>query len=307
MAWALALSSAACSESAEEEAPGGKTLPAPSAWDCSASKPPERVSKIDPSCATDRSCAVKLVSGHRGVGGELGVLAPENTLSAVRAAIAIGADYIETDPRPTKDGVLVNLHDPEVDRTTDGTGDVAGLTLAEAQALKIDPRSLEGDYSCERIPTFVDVLAEARGRIHVLIDANKTDRVDLLVQAVHDSDTLDWAIFDTDDASKIQEALALEPKLHTMIRVSDEAQLDDELQLFAAHPPVIVELNGGANLSALVPAVHAAGHRALGDVFGTDVAAKFENDPELYAPIFETGLDIAQSDRPELVLEYLGR
>ena len=307
MASVLALSSAACSSAKDEEPATGNKLPAPSTWDCNAPKTPERVTKIAPSCATDRSCTQKLVSGHRGVGGELGVLAPENTLSAVRAAIAVGADFIETDPRPTKDGVLVNLHDPDVDRTTDGSGDVADMTLVEAQALKIDPRSLAGDYSCERIPTFTEVLTEARGRVHVLVDANKTDRVDLLVQAVLDTGTLEWAIFDTDDVGKIQQALTLEPKLHTMIRVSDETQLDQELQTFVAHPPVIVELNGSANLSAMVPAVHAAGHRALGDVFGTDVAAKFENDPALYGPIFETGLDIAQSDRPELVLEHLGR
>jgi len=280
----------------------------PSSWDCTAlASPPARKTKVPPSCATDRACKERLVCGHRSAGGELGVLAPENTLSAVRAAVAVGADFIETDPRPTKDGVLVNLHDPELDRTTNGTGNAADLTVAEIQAFAIDSTEHAGDYGCDRVPTLEEVLSLAKGRIHVLLDANKTNRVDLLVKAVHDTDTLDWAIFDTDDTAKIQEALALEPKLHTMIRVSDAAEIDTELALFSGHPPVIVEIHDGADPKALAPKLHAAGHRAFMNVFGVDLAAKFSNDPAAYAPVFENGVDIAQTDRPELVAKFLGR
>jgi glycerophosphoryl diester phosphodiesterase len=305
------LSLLGCGSESEEPAgsggAGGGTLD-PASFDCAtASSPPARRTPVPVSCATDRACTERLVSGHRSAGGELGVLAPENTLSAVRAAIAAGADFIETDPRPTKDGVLVNLHDPEVDRTTNGTGLAEEMTLAEVQALGIDASKHEGDFSCDRVPTLAEVLALAKGRIHVLLDANKTDRVDLLVQAVHDTDTLDWAIFDTDSTSKIQEALALEPKLHTMIRVSDAQEIDAELALFASHPPVIVELHDGADPELLAPKLHAAGHRVLKDAFGVDLAAKFSNDPAPYGAVFDSGVDIVQTDRPELVARFLGR
>lgn len=305
----LGLFALGCGSSSDDEPAGtggGGNLPSPSSWDCTASAPPERVSKVPVTCATDRACKERLVSGHRSAGGELGVLAPENTLSAIRAAVLVQADFIETDPRATKDGVLVNLHDPEVDRTTSGSGNAADLTLAEIQGFAIDASKYEGDYGCEKVPTIADVLALAKGRIHVLLDANKTDRIDLLVQAVHDTDTLDWAIIDTDDSGKIQEALALEPKLHSMIRVKDEAEIDAELALFAAHPPVIVEVHD-ADPKLLAPKLHAAGHRVLNDTFGTDLAAKFSNDPNAYAPVFDAGVDIAQSDRPELVARFLGR
>jgi glycerophosphoryl diester phosphodiesterase len=279
----------------------------PALFDCTATSVPERTSPVPASCATDRSCTTRMVTGHRGAGGEIGVIAPENTLAAVRAAIALGIEFIETDPRPTADGVLVNLHDDDVDRTTDGTGLAAELTLAQIQALNIEAADYPGDFSCERVPTIEQVLALAKGKIVVLLDANKTDRVDLLVAAVHATDTLDWAIFDTDSPEKIQEALLLEPALHTMIRVSDQAEFDAELQTFAAHPPVIVELNEGASPASLGPAVHAAGHRVFTDAFGTDVAAGLADDPSLYGPIFESGADILQTDRPDLVLEYLAR
>jgi glycerophosphoryl diester phosphodiesterase len=72
-----------------------------------------------------------LVIAHRGGAG----LWPENTLYAFERAAAIGVDIIETDLRATADGELVIFHDEHVGRTTDGTGRVAAMTLAELKKL----------------------------------------------------------------------------------------------------------------------------------------------------------------------------
>ena len=61
--------------------------------------------------------------------------APENSLSALRAAILLGVDVVETDVRLTADGVVVLIHDGSVERTLEGSGDVDQLTLAELQSL----------------------------------------------------------------------------------------------------------------------------------------------------------------------------
>ena len=296
-----------CGSSSSDDPVANRAAPAPSSFDCTAAGRPSAGRRFPRAVRRIGPAKSDMVSGHRGTGGELGALAPENTLSAVRAAIAAGADFVETDPRPTKDGVLVNLHDTEVDRTTHGSGVADDMTLVEIQALQIDASNLAGDFSCDRVPTIHEVLAAAKGRIHVLLDANKTNRVDLLVQAVHDTDTLDWAIFDTDDTQKIQDALLLEPALHTMIRVTDEAEIDAELALFSAHPPVIVEIHDGADPKLLAPKLHAAGHRVLMDVFALDVSAKLAEDAQIYATPFANGVDIVQTDRPELVAQYLKR
>ncbi len=71
------------------------------------------------------------VIAHRGGRG----LWPENTLYAFRRAADLGADVLEMDIRQTADGVLVILHDETVDRTTDGSGPVAALTLSGLQRL----------------------------------------------------------------------------------------------------------------------------------------------------------------------------
>lgn len=278
----------------------------PSRWDCRAAEIPARTNPIDPACMLDRGCPELLVTGHRGMGGPLGKVAPENTLSAVRAAIAFGVDYVETDPRPTADGVLVNLHDGTVDRTTDGEGEASAMTLAEVQALAVDASlTPNGDFACERIPTLVEVLETARGGVHVLVDANKTDRVDLLVEAIVQADALDWAIFDTSSVDKIDAALALEPRLHTMIRVDTSADLYDQLAHFIDHPPIIVEVDQQAR--EVAADVAAAGHRPFTDVFMLDLGAWDDDDTGVYDEAYAGEVRIVQSDRPELVLQSLGR
>ncbi|GMV09171.1 MAG: glycerophosphoryl diester phosphodiesterase [Gemmatimonadota bacterium] len=71
------------------------------------------------------------VIGHRGNRAH----APENTIESFRQAVALGADALEFDLRLTRDGEVVVIHDPTVDRTTDGVGRVAELTLAELRGL----------------------------------------------------------------------------------------------------------------------------------------------------------------------------
>jgi glycerophosphoryl diester phosphodiesterase len=71
------------------------------------------------------------IGGHRGDPEG----APENTLAAFEAAVALGVDYVETDVQRTADGVLVVLHDDEVDRTTNGTGRVDELLAADVRRL----------------------------------------------------------------------------------------------------------------------------------------------------------------------------
>jgi glycerophosphoryl diester phosphodiesterase len=108
---------------------------------------------------------VKEVIGHMGSCGDR----PGNTLAGIRRAIEAKANVAEIDVRTTKDGVLVFLHDPEVDRTTDGKGKVADLTLAEIKKLdagaKFDPK-----FKGERVPTLREVLELANGKIGVMID-----------------------------------------------------------------------------------------------------------------------------------------
>src|SRR5699024_1693318 len=72
-----------------------------------------------------------LVMAHQGGAA----LAPTSTMEAFYKAVELGVDIIEFDVHMTKDGELVAIHDPTVDRTTDGEGVVNDMTLSEIQAL----------------------------------------------------------------------------------------------------------------------------------------------------------------------------
>lgn len=102
---------------------------------------------------------------HRGGGSE----APENTLAAFSNAIANGANLVECDLRKSADDVLVCHHDTTVDRTTDGTGAIADMTIAEIKAL--DAGSWFGtEFAGEQIPTLVEALTLANGQATIIID-----------------------------------------------------------------------------------------------------------------------------------------
>ena len=70
---------------------------------------------------------VPIAIAHRGASDQ----APENTLPAFAAAIALGYRYLETDAHVTRDGVLVAFHDARLDRVTDRAGAIPDLTIAE--------------------------------------------------------------------------------------------------------------------------------------------------------------------------------
>lgn len=105
------------------------------------------------------------IIAHRG----FSAVAPENTLAAVRWAIAAGADMVEVDVTVTADGHVICLHDDTLDRTTDGRGPATALPLAAIAVL--DAGSwFEPRFTGERVPTLDQVLALVEGRMLVNVE-----------------------------------------------------------------------------------------------------------------------------------------
>ena len=90
---------------------------------------------------------------------------PENTLASFEEAIRLGARIVEFDVRLSRDGVAVVMHDPGVERTTDGTGAVHELTSTELAALNAGSSDAP-----EQVPTLADVLDLLSGRAGVAIE-----------------------------------------------------------------------------------------------------------------------------------------
>ena len=102
----------------------------------------------------------KRLCAHRG----FSTIAPENGMAAFGAAVALGASEIEFDLWWTKDGEIVSIHDPTLDRVSDGTGHVWEHTLAQLQ--KLDFGAKKGPhFQGTRIVRFEDILAKFSQRV----------------------------------------------------------------------------------------------------------------------------------------------
>lgn len=90
------------------------------------------------------------------------VLCPENTLTSFLQAVQDGADIIETDLHLSEDGHFICIHDASVDRTTDGTGKIAEMTLGEIK--EFNASSYHSTYRKREpipsLPETIDVLPE---------------------------------------------------------------------------------------------------------------------------------------------------
>ena len=102
------------------------------------------------------------IYAHRGASAH----APENTIAAFKLAADQQADGIELDVTLSKDGQIVVIHDDSVDRTTNGTGEVVDLTLAELQALDAG----QGEH----IPTLKEVFESVGNSLVVNIELKNT-------------------------------------------------------------------------------------------------------------------------------------
>jgi glycerophosphoryl diester phosphodiesterase len=122
-----------------------------------------------------------LVTAHRGSSAE----APENTLSAIRLAIAQGADGVEIDVQEAGDGTLVLLHDEDLQRVA---GDPRGVwELDHAALAKLEAGAwFSPRFAGEPIPTLAEVLDLARGRIGLNIELKHHGHEQHLVESALD-------------------------------------------------------------------------------------------------------------------------
>jgi glycerophosphoryl diester phosphodiesterase len=116
------------------------------------------------------------IVGHRGNAAH----APENTMESFRQALAAGAECVELDLRVSADGVVVVMHDPTIDRTTDATGALAGLPANRILAADAGARFTTDGLTFPfrgrgiRVPTFEEVLRDL-GDVPLLIELKTSD------------------------------------------------------------------------------------------------------------------------------------
>lgn len=246
-------------------------------------------------CVMDPACDRVMVASHRGYHISL----PENSLAALRAAAAVGADFVEVDVRETNDGVLVLMHDSDVDRTTNGMGDVNALTWAQIQALDLDVEDGALDPEVRKVPTFAQALTLARELGVALYVDQKTSRTGLVLDAIRSGPYFDVAMV-RDDLVVVAAMANEEERLWVMPAIEDRAQFESALSLI---PGVrIVEISQGSPNADLTAAIRAAGVKAQQDVLAFADMMGALGDYTGWKGFVEAGVVLPQTDYPQLLI-----
>lgn len=234
--------------------------------------------------------AVRVIA-HRGARTE----APENTMAAFRLAVDAGADMIEFDVQRSRDGQVVVMHDPSLDRMTDKTGLIAELPWSELSKATVGGRKWPD--SKERIPLLHEVLAlAAESGIEVNIELkpagdNYRDLADTAIDTVRRSGFPPEAVliscFNWDALRYIQQAYP-EYKLAALYKTRPE----DPLNL----PGTVIHPEFATVDAAFMAAAHAAGKQ---------VNVWTLNRPEEWERALELGADGITTDEPRLLRQFL--
>lgn len=225
-----------------------------------------------------------VVVGHRGAAGH----APENTLASLALGHALGADAVEIDVHLSADGIPVVIHDATVDRTTNGRGAVAELTLEGIKAL--DASAKQSDYTGIKVPALEEVLRWARGKTRLVVELKSPAEAELVsktLDLVREYGLLDQVFFISFDHAGLQRVRDLSPEALT-------GALYD-----SAADPVAVATACGANAvcprwSRLTRDQVEAAQRA-----GLAVSVWTANDPGDIAAMSAMGVDAVTSDYPD--------
>lgn len=181
--------------------------------------------------------------------------APENTLEALRMAIADGADDVEIDVQETADGHVVLLHDTDLRRVAGVARFVWDMRLNELQALDagswFSPR-----FQAERIPTLDQFAAAARGKVGLNVELkNNQHEEDLparVVAVLRETGTSDRAVISSLDLGLLREVRRIAPEIKVgLIMATGIGNLHRlnvdffALSLRLATPAVIREIHSG--------------------------------------------------------------
>src|SRR5690606_14059762 len=162
---------------------------------------------------------IPFVSAHRG-GPRKGIA--EHCIATFQYTLSHGPAILEIDPRYTKDGQIVLMHDPTLDRTTNGTGKVSDYTLEEIRKLRL--KDTEGNLTDYRIPTLDEALQWAKGKTILVIDAKDVPievRARKIIENKAEANAIliSYSIADTKTCYELSEDIVMEVMMSDMEQV----------------------------------------------------------------------------------------
>ena len=232
---------------------------------------------------------VPLVIAHRGASAA----APENTIAAFERALTDGADAIQLDVHLSRDDHPVVIHDPTLERTTNGSGPVRGHTMRELK--RLDAGAWRGAaFAGQRLQTLQEVLERFRGRTKFWIELKGgpdlyPDVEERIVGLLEVYDVIDEALVQTFDPAALARLRAFSREL--------------SLGAVLARGPLDVERDVPPAASAVCPSAEILGapEREAIRRSGRQCNVWTVNEPALMDRLVDWSVDGIITDRPDLL------
>ena len=238
--------------------------------------------------AAQNSVGIEIVV-HRGANA----LAPENTIASADSALKYGAKWIEVDVRKSKDGVLFNLHDETLDRTTNGKGLLSEMLAKDVR--KLDAGSWFGpQFEGTPLPSIAEMLDYLKGKAHVFFDVKRGTPIPSLVKLVREKDFADKSFFWFGDEAMLHEFMTLAPEMKIKVNASD---IDRLIYWQRICKPSYVEIAPEKITDAFRAYCHQHGIKVM--------AACQEDDTSQFQLVIDKQADLVNLDRPEVFLPLL--
>ncbi|HEX5154679.1 MAG TPA: glycerophosphodiester phosphodiesterase family protein [Parafilimonas sp.] len=239
-----------------------------------------------------------LVAAHRSAH----LVSPENSLAAIRDAIAIGADIIEIDVRKTKDGVYVLSHDEKIDRITASKGEVSSYTFDQ---LKEIPLLQNGQPTNERIPTFESALRAAKDKIMIDIDFKLDSTEDAinvcnLIRETGMQKQVLFFVYDypyTSTVDSIDNSIAVMPRAYNK---------EDVLDILKNYKVPVIHVDPGFYNDTLMGQIRSHNVRVWLNALGKfDELEKIQKNSGYDSLLIMKTVNVIQTDYPANLLKYL--
>ena len=241
--------------------------------------------------------------------------APENSLAAMRRAIAMGVDIIEVDVRRTRDGKFVIIHDRTLDRTTTGKGKVEDFTLAELRELRLLAGT--GHPTVELIPTLEEALEAVRGMAVINLDKSFEYPAEIFA-VVEKTGAQGYALMSVIQPREEMRAKfpgLLERMLYMVVAPLRHPNSWEIIEGYLSHEhPVVIQVtfaSTDADQNARLAAITQKGVRLWVNSLWPEQNANHDDERALNDPdgtwgwLATHGINIFQTDRPVELLRYL--
>ena len=233
------------------------------------------------------------VVAHRGASGTF----PENTAPAFQEAIRLGVEMIELDVHLTVDGKMVVIHDGTVDRTSDGSGRVARMSLEEIKELDAGGWFSE-KFAGERFLTLEEALdlMPAEMRLNVHVKAYEEDRQKVIPSTV--DELVRRNLLATAFVASDQESLAMAHRVEARLEICNLSTSPPEsyVRRSQAIDCRILQPGNGMTTPELVGKAHG---------LGMEVNPFYADDEEEMRRLIDCGVDGILTNYPERLQELL--